>query len=215
VHGCVDALDALLAALRLVPKDRVVFLGDLVDRGPKPVAVVERVMTLMDAHDVELVLGNHEEMMLRARDGSLDIPMWVACGGAPTLVDYERHGHTTFEKHCAFFEQRGRRAFEDETHLYVHGTIDSRLALDDTPDETLRWRRFGPPLPHVSGKRVVAGHTPQKNGWPLFLPHAACIDTWCCGGQWLTALDLDGERFVQAHEDGSVRAFTVAGTRLS
>jgi serine/threonine protein phosphatase 1 len=215
VHGCVDALDALLAALRLTPSDRVVFLGDLIDRGPQPVAVVERVMNLTNAGVAMLVIGNHEEMMLRARDGALDIPTWAACGGAPTLVDYERNGRSTFEAHCAFFETSGLRAFEDETHLYVHGTVDPLLSLDDTPGETLRWRRFGPPAPHISGKRVVAGHTPQKKGWPLLLPHAACIDTWCCGGQWLTALDLDGDRFVQAHEDGSVRAFTVDGNRQS
>lgn len=215
VHGCADALDALLTALAPTSSDRLVFLGDLVDRGPKSVAVVERVMDLMGRLPVVLVIGNHEEMMLRAREGTLDVHTWVACGGAQTMIDYERNGSSVFEAHCRFFLEEGRRAFEDDTHLYVHGTIDPDRSLDDTPGDTLRWRRFGPPRPHMSGKSVVAGHTPQKSGWPLFVERAACIDTWCCGGQWLTALDLDAGRYVQAHEDGSVRIFDVDGRPLA
>ena len=52
------------------------------------------------------------------------------------------------------------------------------------------WVRRGVPGPHVSGKRVVAGHTSQKNGKILNLGHLVCIDTYCYGGGWLTALDV-------------------------
>ncbi len=62
VHGCLSELDELLAALAPVPgQDRLVFLGDLLDRGPDPVGVVRRVRAL----GAECLLGNHEEKHLR------------------------------------------------------------------------------------------------------------------------------------------------------
>ena len=66
VHGCIEELDDLLAALQYRGRnsgDRLVFVGDLLDRGPDPVGVVRRVRELQ----AESVLGNHEEKHLRWR----------------------------------------------------------------------------------------------------------------------------------------------------
>lgn len=60
VHGCLEELEELLAAVRPRPGDRLVFLGDLLDRGPAPVEVLRRVRAL----DAECLLGNHEEKHL-------------------------------------------------------------------------------------------------------------------------------------------------------
>ena len=56
VHGCVDELRSLIACLHLSPNDRVIMLGDLINRGPDPASVVEFVA----GHDFECLLGNHE-----------------------------------------------------------------------------------------------------------------------------------------------------------
>ncbi|BDG05919.1 metallophosphoesterase [Anaeromyxobacter oryzae] len=62
VHGCLEELEALLVAARWNPGvDRLVLLGDLLDRGPDPVGVVRRARELR----AECVLGNHEEKHLR------------------------------------------------------------------------------------------------------------------------------------------------------
>jgi bis(5'-nucleosyl)-tetraphosphatase (symmetrical) len=62
VHGCLEELEALLAATRWTAGvDRLVLLGDLLDRGPDPVGVVRRARAL----GAECVLGNHEEKHLR------------------------------------------------------------------------------------------------------------------------------------------------------
>lgn len=60
VHGCLDELEDLLAAVRPRRTDRLVFLGDLLDRGPRPVEVLHRVRALQ----AECLLGNHEEKHL-------------------------------------------------------------------------------------------------------------------------------------------------------
>lgn len=61
LHGCADEALELLSALQVTVSDRVIFAGDLVDRGPKPRECVELAMR----H--ECVLGNHEEKHLQQR----------------------------------------------------------------------------------------------------------------------------------------------------
>jgi predicted phosphodiesterase len=61
LHGCFDEAVELLDSLQVTSSDRVIFAGDLVDRGPKPAECIELAMR----H--ECVLGNHEEHHLRRR----------------------------------------------------------------------------------------------------------------------------------------------------
>ena len=63
VHGCLEELDELLRKCEYRRGDRVVLVGDLVDRGPDPVGVVRRAREL----GLQAVLGNHEEKHLRYR----------------------------------------------------------------------------------------------------------------------------------------------------
>lgn len=68
VHGCLEELEALLARVRLAASDRVVFLGDLVDRGPESAAVVRLARTVCAANPGSTcLLGNHEMKLLRSR----------------------------------------------------------------------------------------------------------------------------------------------------
>lgn len=61
VHGCLEELDELLALVDPHQRHRLVFVGDLVDRGPDPAGVVRRVREL----GVECVMGNHDEKHIR------------------------------------------------------------------------------------------------------------------------------------------------------
>ena len=64
VHGCLDELDELLRTVEYErPRDRLVLLGDLMDKGPDPVGVVRRAQEV----GAECVLGNHDEKHLRWR----------------------------------------------------------------------------------------------------------------------------------------------------
>jgi serine/threonine protein phosphatase 1 len=72
----------------------------------------------------------------------------------------------------------------------------------------LRWKRLDEhlPGPHVSGKVAILGHTADHTGEVLSLKHMVCIDTYCHGGQWLTAMDVDTGRTWQANDQGELRA---------
>jgi len=64
MHGEVEKLDALLGKLSLEARDRLVFLGDYVDRGSDSRGVIDRLIALRESHDCVFLLGNHESMFL-------------------------------------------------------------------------------------------------------------------------------------------------------
>lgn len=65
VHGCIEELNELLERLELRLSDRLIFVGDLIDKGPDSLGVLRRVRALREVYDVEIVLGNHEEKLCR------------------------------------------------------------------------------------------------------------------------------------------------------
>jgi len=65
VHGCIDELSELVGLLNLTSTDRLIFIGDLIDRGPNSVEVVRQVTRWSKELEVKLILGNHEEKFLR------------------------------------------------------------------------------------------------------------------------------------------------------
>jgi serine/threonine protein phosphatase 1 len=70
----------------------------------------------------------------------------------------------------------------------------------------LRWAPLPPtPKPHRSGKVAVVGHTAQKSGEILDLGYLKCIDTFCHGGGWLTALEASTGKVWQATREGEMR----------
>jgi bis(5'-nucleosyl)-tetraphosphatase (symmetrical) len=70
IQGCDDELGELLALIRFDPAaDRVYFVGDLVNRGPKSVEVLRRIKTLADAGAADSVLGNHDFFLIMALEG--------------------------------------------------------------------------------------------------------------------------------------------------
>lgn len=70
VQGCDDELAELLALIGFeAERDRALFVGDLVNRGPKSAAVLRRVKALQEAGAAESVLGNHDFFLVMAHEG--------------------------------------------------------------------------------------------------------------------------------------------------
>ncbi|MBF0472036.1 MAG: metallophosphoesterase [Gammaproteobacteria bacterium] len=65
VHGCLEELQQLVSNLHLTADDEVIFVGDLIDKGPKSAGVVNWLGNISKLHSVQLIEGNHEERFLR------------------------------------------------------------------------------------------------------------------------------------------------------
>jgi serine/threonine protein phosphatase 1 len=207
IHGCAEALNALIDVIDPTPDDRLIMLGDYVDRGPDSREVIDRLLALGDHCQLVPLLGNHELMLARAFESFDQLIFWLGYGGQQTVDSYGGDPRQIPREHIDFL--RGcRHYFETETHMFVHANYQHDRPLSEQPEETLLWRHLsqGVPPPHCSGKKAFVGHTPQISGDILDLGHLACIDTYCCGGGWLTAVDVDSGRLWQASRNGQLRA---------
>lgn len=209
IHGCSRALDALLALLDPQPDDLLITLGDCVDRGPDTAGVLDRLLRLRTRCRLVSLKGNHEEMMLTARNG-LEVRSWMHCGGREALASYPRGGAGIAEakippEHWDFLDDC-LDWYETDTHFFVHANAYPDTNLADQPGYILRWDALveGQP-PHCSGKVMICGHTSQRSGVPLNLGHAVCIDTWVYGDGWLTGLDVRTGKLWQANQRGETR----------
>ena len=210
IHGCFQALTALAAAVPLLPDDIVIPLGDYVDRGPDSHAVLDWLIDRKGRGNLVPLRGNHEVMMLNARNGEDSLHRWLGCGGNAALASYSPFGDEGSlvdvpDDHWRFLEDDLLAYYETKTHFFVHANAYPDSPLAEQPDSMLYWESFDDPPPHESGKVMVCGHTPQKSGIPRALGHTVCIDTWACGKGWLTCLDVGTGKYWQANQRGETR----------
>ena len=219
IHGRLDLLDDILAridadhAARPPAERHLVFLGDLVDRGPDSAGVVERIRLLAaaDPH-VHCLMGNHEEIFLRAIDGD-DKALRLFCriGGRETIQSYgmseEEYNRLDYAELLAAMQRLVPAAhrdfvdgFEDMIaigdYLFVHAGVRPEVALEEQRPADLRWIR-DPFLDHPRPleKMIVHGHTVTEA--PEMRAHRIGIDTGAYQSGVLTAIGLeDGERWV-------------------
>lgn len=209
VHGYAAALEALLAAVRPQREDVLVLLGDYIDRGPDSRGTLEVLLELQQRCRLIPILGNHDEMLLDvlANRSEGRFADWLSFGGSATLASYGcatpdgiPHHHISFLRRCLDY-------YETEQHFFLHANYVHDASLDRLSPWILRWEslRQRVPGPHMSGKTAILGHTSQKTGEVLDHGYLKCIDTYCYGGGWLTALDVGTGRVWQVSPDGRPR----------
>jgi serine/threonine protein phosphatase 1 len=217
IHGEREALDALLDSLPLRPEDRLVFLGDYVDRGPDSRGVVDRLIRLANERSCVFLLGNHESMFLDFLGWKG--PAWfggdafLANGGARTLASY---GYFDCDdphperfrlppEHAAFYRALRLHHLEGD-YLFVHAGLgaaalesgDLEYALRQARPEDLLWSRSTGEKPHDLGVTIVYGHTPSPDfGVRWNSPWSIGIDTGAVYGGYLTAIRLPDETLFQ------------------
>jgi serine/threonine protein phosphatase 1 len=205
IHGCAAALESVLQAIGPSADDTIITLGDHVDRGPNSRRVLEVLLELRGQCRLIPLCGNHELLMLRALMVPGNMQFWVQSGGLSTLASYGGVSNIPVE-HLQFLQECGEY-HETETHIFLHANYYPDRELADHDEPRLFWEHLGfvPPAPHFSRKTVIVGHTPQRSGEVLDYGHLLCIDTYCFGTGWLTALDVDSGRLWQANKLGQLR----------
>jgi serine/threonine protein phosphatase 1 len=208
IHGCARALDELLRRIDPQPADWLIPLGDFIDRGPDTRGVLEQLLALEQRCRLTPLLGNHEEMLLAALTDRSTWADWLQFGGVATLDSYG-FGTRPTELPVAHlgFLRRCQDVVETDTHVLVHANYLEDQPWSAQPGYVLRWESLDQRTPgaHQSGKTVVLGHTSQVSGDVLDLGYLKCIDTYCHGGGWLTALELRSGQTWQVNDAGQWR----------
>ena len=227
IHGRLDLLERILERIdaddcqRQPAHTQLVFLGDLIDRGPESAQVVERLRQLStERPTARFLLGNHEEVYLKALGGDLKaLAFFSRIGGRETILsygvseaDYNRSDYPelleTFrrhvpEEHIAFISD-----FEDMIvsgdYAFVHAGVRPDLPLAAQQPNALRWIR-DPFLNHRGEleKIVVHGHTITDE--VELRRHRIGIDTGAYASGRLTAMAFeDNRRWVLQADSGQL-----------
>lgn len=167
IHGCFKALMTLAAFVPFQAEDIIIALGDYVNRGPDSCAVLDWLIAYQRRGNLVALRGNHEIMMLQARESAEAFKSWLEYGGDATLASYSPFGDVgrlvdVPDLHWQFLETETRGWFETDTHFFVHANAYPDCSLVDQPDFMLYWEGFDDPPAHESGKVMVCGHTTQS-----------------------------------------------------
>lgn len=214
IHGRVDLLEHLLARIhadlqhRPARKTLLVFVGDLIDRGPSSAQVIERLRCYRrDGVQPTFLLGNHEEVLLRIIGGDASVvDSWLQFGGLQCLQSYgvildSLRGRSAEEvseivrtvvppEHVQFLE-----TFVDSCrfgdYLFVHAGIRPGVEVDQQSQADLRWIRDPFLFDETDhGFVVVHGHTISDEVEER--PNRIGIDTGAYRSGVLTALAIEG-----------------------
>jgi|TARA_R100001244_G_scaffold44182_6_gene39910 serine/threonine protein phosphatase 1 len=214
VHGRNDLLQQLLQKIvmddgeRGAAKSEIIFLGDLVDRGPDSAGVLETAMQLKaTAGNVRFLMGNHEEVYLAAATGDeKSVRFFNRIGGRETILSYDismkeyieldmvqlaKRIPTLFpQEHVDFVS-----GFEDQIvvgdYAFVHAGIRPGLPLSEQRKKDLRWIREEFLATEAAHEKVIVyGHTISDE--VVEAGNRIGIDTGAYYSNKLTALALQG-----------------------
>jgi serine/threonine protein phosphatase 1 len=214
IHGRLDLLDQLIEAVdaddaaRPPAQTHLIFLGDLIDRGPQSAEVIERVIEIRNTRpNVSVIAGNHEEVFLLALEGDREaLRFFSRIGGRETILSYgiadETYNRTDYDgladllaAHVPAHHVEFLGSLKDTVtlgdYLFVHAGIRPGVPLEEQKLSDLRWiRRTFLDFQGYEGFVVVHGHTPCAA--VEHRHNRVGIDTGAWETGRLTALGLEG-----------------------
>lgn len=215
IHGCRAELERLLALVDAddavrgpAARTMLIFLGDVVDRGPDSAGVIDLLLRLSrERSDVRFLKGNHEEVFLQSLDGDIDaLRLFCRVGGRETILSYDIDEpeyqnldfHELSERLPSLVPAAHRdflNGFEDMVisgdYAFVHAGIRPDVPLEEQRPSDLRWIR-GSFISHRGPhpKFIVHGHTISEEVDRQ--PNRIGIDTGAFRTGRLTALGIEG-----------------------
>jgi serine/threonine protein phosphatase 1 len=212
VHGRADLLEEMLSGIAGKARDetidyRIVFLGDIMDRGPESRKAMDLVIrTLRDRPGSKLIRGNHDALPLQILDETDPavqadlVNHWQDLGGSETMLSYGlplEAAITADEIRGRFGDERlqclraAERYVELDHHILVHAGLKPGIPLAEQDAHTLMWIRGEFLNASTSfGKIVVHGHTITASERVEIFPNRIAIDTGAFATNILSALHI-------------------------
>ena len=214
VHGCADLLGDLLTRIRQdnharpTRLTRLLFLGDLVDRGPASANVIRQAMRWSHDSDRVIVLrGNHEALMSRALTGDINaLQLWLRLGGDQTLRSWDvpeelikqgpitellRSARALVTPEALTWLAERPTSYSSGSVLFVHAGIRPGIPLQQqSDDDLLNIRKPFLSCFALHPALIVHGHTITPT--PQLLPNRLGVDTGAYRSGRLTAVGLEG-----------------------
>ncbi|MCX7909814.1 MAG: serine/threonine protein phosphatase [Ignavibacteria bacterium] len=205
VHGCFFTLKKLLLeVVQIGESDKIYFLGDLIDRGPRVKQTLDFVIDLWEKGKAVAIRGNHEDMLLQSISDPIALVNWEYNGCQTTLYGFNvKHPKDIPVNYIHFFESMPFYV-ELEKYVLVHGDLDFNSPDPFENKYYMVWGRSRKVVPEKIGMRkLIVGHTPTPldeimssiNGWKIYLD-GGCVyayNPFKSNLGYLCAFDIDSE----------------------
>ena len=167
IHGCLANLIELFGGIKgnLKDNDKLIFLGDYIDRGNYSFEVIKFLININKSYDMVFLKGNHEDMFLKYLDGTDKDGLFLDNGGGPTLRSYKRDSgeFRVPDDHLKFFKSL-KPSFESGDFISVHAGFNPKVynMEQQTEDDMLWIREAFYRSQRRWEKTVIFGHTPTR-----------------------------------------------------
>ena len=165
IHGYARPFRELLERVEFSMDDRLIILGDLIDRGPDSRGVLEYVYDLdQKGYHITCLMGNHEQMLLDSLNSRQDYMLWMANGGMATLASFNTQDIRDIPHELIAYIRSFRYYHEEGGFIYVHAGIDMRQEKPLEDRKSLLWLRDWQSCfdeNWLGNRKVVHGHTPM------------------------------------------------------
>jgi serine/threonine protein phosphatase 1 len=208
IHGCYETFHELLfKQIKFKKSDRVILLGDYIDRGEKSKEVIDLIIDLkLRGYNITALAGNHEWMLTETYKHAEMARLWLLNNGLSTLQSFDADDVSELdEKYISFFS--GLPYYEKiGSYIFVHAGLD-----DDSEDpfsdiQEMIWecrKEYKNPL--LSGKIIIHGHRPKtveyvqsmiKSGSQVIPIDTGCVYEKELGFGYLSALEINSMKLI-------------------
>jgi serine/threonine protein phosphatase 1 len=164
IHGKNDLFRKALKQIGLKKADKLILLGDLIDRGKNSKGVLDTIFLLLESgFDITCLIGNHEQMFLDSFEDINKLNLWLMNGGDKTLSSFLTSSIEKIPPKYIKLLKSFKYYHEHEQYILVHAALNMKIENPYSDLKTLVWERD--PFEYLDknwlGKRtVVHGHNP-------------------------------------------------------
>ena len=220
IHGCYDEFMSLLKKIEYdKSNDRLIILGDFIDKGPKSFEIIDYLAKLKKEVKDNLVIieGNHEFQFLYS-GYNLVLKFLLFCLGRSNTKKSYKKNKQKLNYYDEFLLENMQDYFEDEDYQACHASI-IKNDIKDNSKYTLVVNRFHTFKSRYKGKLTITGHLGLSE--PIYfdgtgkrtkltyhvtqdLPKTGiiCIDTACYSGNKLTAMIIEDDKYILEYVEG-------------
>jgi serine/threonine protein phosphatase 1 len=166
IHGNNEVFRKSLKQVALKKSDKLILLGDLIDRGNDSKGVLDTVLLLQEnGLDVECLMGNHEKMLLEALANSSNLTQWLLNGGDKTLSSFLTSSIEKIPSKYIEFIKTFKYHKEYNGFILVHAALNMKIENPYSDLQTLLWERD--PFKFfdkdwLANRKLIHGHNPQS-----------------------------------------------------
>ncbi len=201
IHGCYKTLHKLFSKIAPSLTDKIVFLGDYIDRGPAIKQTLDFLIGLKQkGYQTEYLLGNHEWFLLNTVQKPSQSRAWYLNGGMTTLESFGIDSASNINPSYLIFFRNLQPYIQLDELLFVHAGFNDSIDDPFSDLETMLWTRNEMYMSKtLRDKTIIHGHTPTlreelerkvKNNSNVLNIDTGCVYNSRPGYGYLTAIEL-------------------------